>query len=198
MIILQIGRQFSLINKLCFEIFIISLVLEENAGDFSRFCCCWSLVGDKLEMLESATECTRLGDYGFNRVRYNEIILRVAIISGNSGKIGEFYVQSGKIRGKRKTFWKIRESQGSYRVTIVSFRGATCSILSRTSNWVWQSPSFPPLLSSHFEALFRFLWKQKFEMPKKGQGSPIPHISEWPTNPGNPGRPWKSLDFVCP
>ena len=34
-----------------------------NAGDLSRFCCCWSSAGDKLEMLESLVECGRLGNY---------------------------------------------------------------------------------------------------------------------------------------
>ena len=58
----------------------------------------------------------------FSTLRFNSY--RVVTKSGkpgNSGRIKEFYFQSGKIRGRRKILCKIKENQGSYEVTVASF-----------------------------------------------------------------------------
>ena len=54
--------------------FIVQLYASQNAGDFFRFCCCWSSAGDKFEMLESPAECGRLGNYSSVSNRREEAI----------------------------------------------------------------------------------------------------------------------------
>ena len=56
------------------------------------------------------------------RIGGTNCIYKVATKLENSGKIKKFYFQSGKVKGKRKIFLKVRENQGSYRATIVSFQ----------------------------------------------------------------------------
>ena len=57
--------QFELPSSIYFQIYNFWVFFENliNAGDFTTFCHCWRLIGDRIEMLESTAECGRLVNY---------------------------------------------------------------------------------------------------------------------------------------
>ena len=95
------------------------------------------------------------------------LVVRVATKSGSSCKIREFYVQSGRIRGKGD----IREDQETFKFLIVSFLSRYFLRIQPCVQLSVIATRFCPFLyryalCSHFETQFRFVMNQKFAQPK--------------------------------
>jgi len=105
---------------------------------------------------------------------------------GNQGiqeKAWNFMFNQAKSGGKERYFEKSGKIREVVELLLFHFREVTVSILTHTSSWAWQLPSFPLLIAfcsvqSTWSTVSRFM-NQNFELQKVGSRlSQTPHLSK--------------------